>query len=198
MTEANMKSASGAILVCGLLLSVCQARAGPGPTIQPTPLEAFAGLPTTHVEWSSESGHLDSAEAHLAITAPVLQDTAQPPDRMRGIRIDLRCRDRKDQIYLGEETLPAYIDALADITRFANLPAARINRGGTQLLGTRVFWYGDKVPRVHVLTAADYVSPHSAGLIIWTFRPAAFRFPHENASQLSAIFEKAMDQLKRQ
>jgi len=77
-------------LVCGattfgwLLLSVWQTHVGMA--LQPTPLEAFAGLPATHVAWSQEVGRLDTTEAHAVVTALILEDTAQPPDRMRGIR----------------------------------------------------------------------------------------------------------------
>jgi len=69
-------------------------------SLQPTPLEAFAELPATHVAWSKEVGRIESGEAHAVITALVLEDTAQPPDRMRGIRIELSSRDSKDQFSL--------------------------------------------------------------------------------------------------
>jgi len=86
------------------------------PSLQPTPLEAFAGLPATHVAWSKEVGRLDSREAQAVITALVLEDTAQPPDRMRGVRIELSSRDSRDEIFLGEETLSIYKRALDEIT----------------------------------------------------------------------------------
>lgn len=55
----------------------------------------------------------------MVITALVVEDTAQPPDRMRGIRIDLSDGNGKDQVYLGEETLPAFKKAMEDISRDA-------------------------------------------------------------------------------
>ena len=102
-----MKSALGVIACVVLLSRIAQGQANPSPALQPTPLEAFASLPATHVAWSREVGRLDSTEAHAIVTALTLEDTAQPPDRMSGVRLDLSTENARDQVYLGEETLGA-------------------------------------------------------------------------------------------
>lgn len=172
-------------------------------SLQPTPLEAFAHLPATRVAWSNEVGRINSKEDRAVIMAVVLEDTAQPPDRMRGIRIDLSGGDLKDEVYLGEETLVPFKNALNEISReaarerSANTGRDGVTTGGTALLGARLFWYGDKIPRVHTLNAAYYFGPDSSGLILSAFKHGGFRFPDRDPAQLSAAIVRALDQLKK-
>jgi hypothetical protein len=172
------------------------------PSLQPTALEAFAELPATRVAWSHEVARIESSEAHAVVTALILEDTAQPPDRMRGVRIDLLSADSKDEVYLDEETLSVYKNALDEIameaTRQRNEGPARDNLtpDGTNYVGAEVFRYADKVPRVHHLTAAHYFGPDSSGLYVHAFKGIGFRFPNQDASQLSLALASAMKELK--
>jgi hypothetical protein len=171
-------------------------------SLQPTPVEAFAGLPATHTAWSKEVGRIESGEAQAVITALVLEDTAQPPDRMRGVRIELSSRDSKDAIFLGEETLSIYKRALDEITteairqRSEGTARDSVTTDGTSYVGAGVFWYADKVPRVHALNAAHYFGPDSSGLYLSAFKGVGFRFPDQQASQLSLVMARAMSELK--
>jgi len=191
-----MKSLAVAIILCGILLGAIEPKVRSSPDLQPTPLEAFAQLPTTKVVWSREVGRLESTDAHAVLTAIVLEDPAQPPDRMRGLRIGLRNQKSDDQIYLGEETLPAYRDALDEISRFQRSPQPNTPPGGTQYFGARLFWYGNNTPYVHALDVADYVAPRSSGLSLSAFRQEEFRFPGQEAAQLSQEISEAITQLK--
>jgi hypothetical protein len=103
-----MKFAGTLIVLLAFLPVAGQAQINTAPAPRPTPLEAFAKQSTSRVAWSSEAGRIDSKEGHAVITALVVEDRAQPPDRLRGVRIDLADQDGKDQVYLGEETLPAF------------------------------------------------------------------------------------------
>jgi hypothetical protein len=113
-------------------------------------MKAFSQLPATCVAWSHEVARIESSEAHAVVTALILEDTAQPPDRMRGVRIDLLSADSKDEVYLDEETLSVYKNALDEIameaTRQWNEGTARDNltSDGTSYVGAEVFWYGIK------------------------------------------------------
>src|SRR5438445_10319647 len=111
-----MKSIASAFAFCFLFLSVGVAQVSPVPSLQPTPLEAFAHQPATHVTWSKQVGSVDSREAHAVVTVLVIEDTAQPPDRMRGIRIDFSSPESSDAVYLGEDTLGAYKISLDEIS----------------------------------------------------------------------------------
>jgi hypothetical protein len=196
-----MKSIVSAIAFCCLFLSVGSAQVNPAPPLQPTPLESFAHQPTTHVAWSKQVGSFDSREAYAVITVLVLEDTAQPRDRMRGIRVDFSSSESSDTVFLGEETLGVYKSALDEIAR--NIPGFRnsarddLAPGGTSYLGACVFWYGDKTPRVHTLSAAYYFAPDSEGLSLSTFK-GTFRLPEQDPSRLSAAIAAAIDQLKNQ
>jgi hypothetical protein len=64
-------------------------------------------------------GRIDSAEAHAIATALTLENTAQPPDRTSGVRLDLSARNFPDEVSLGEDTLAAYKNALDEISTSA-------------------------------------------------------------------------------
>jgi hypothetical protein len=197
-----MKFIASVIAFCCLFLIVSPAQVNPASSLQPTPLEAFAHQPATHVAWSKEVGRLDSRDAHAVVSVLILEDTAQPPDRMRGIRIELSDLNSKDEVYLGEETLGVYKSALDEISR--NLPgfrkSARDNLvpGGISYLGACLFRYVDKLPRVHTLSAAYYFAPDSEGLYLSTFKNGGFRFADQDPLRLSAAIAAAIDQLKNQ
>jgi len=194
-----MKSIVSAIAFCCLSLGVALAQVDAPLSLQPTPLEAFAHQPTTHVTWSKQVGSLDSREAHAVITALVLEDAAQPPDRLRGVRINFSSPDSIDEVYLGEETLGMYKSALDEISR--TIPGSRkgarenLAPGGTSCLGACVF-RSDKPPRVHTLSAAYCFAPDSEGLSVSTFKQALFRFPDQGPSRLSAAIALAIDELR--
>ena len=167
---------------------------------QPTLLEAFAKQPASRIAWSSEAGRMDSNRGHAVITAVVVEDNAQPPDRLRGVRIDLSDQDGKDQVYLGEETLPAFKKAFDEISRSATHGCEWNSSGSCAsnvFVGAALFWYGDKVPNVHTLTAAHYFNQGSTGVVVYTIGVGTFWFPDQDASQLSAALARAMDQLKQ-
>jgi len=100
-----LKSIVSPIAFCCLFLSVGPAQVNPAHSLQPTPLEAFAHQPATHVTWSKQVGSVDSREAHAVVTVLVIEDTAQPPDRMRGIRIDFPAQNPAMQCTSGKKRL---------------------------------------------------------------------------------------------
>jgi hypothetical protein len=196
-----MKFTGTLIVLLAFLPVAGQAQAVAAPAPQPTPLEAFAKHPASRVAWSGEAGRVDSKEGHAVITALVVEDRAQRPDRLRGVRIDLADQDGKDQVYLGEETLPAFKKAFDEISQSAARGCSWNAGGGscppTLIVGAALFWYGDAVPNVHTLTAGHYFQQGSTGLILQTIGVGRFWFPNQDASLLSAAFARAMDQLKR-
>src|SRR5689334_23244203 len=157
---------AGTLIIILSFLPVAGYAQGNAASLHPTPLEAFAKQTSSRVAWSSEVGRIDSKEGHAVITALVVEDTAQPPDRLRGIRIDLADQDGKDQVYLGEETLGAFKDATDQISRDA-ARGCSWNSGGAcssnLFVGAALFWYADRTPRVHTLTAAHYFMQGSSG-----------------------------------
>ena len=130
------------------------------------------------------------------ITALEVEDTAQPPDRLRGIRIDLSDQDGKDQVYLGEETLGTLRDAMDQISRDAPNGCFRSSNGSC-FVGSCLFRYADGIPSVHTLSAAHYFQQGSSGLVLDTLGVGRFWFPDQDAAQLAAAFARAIDQLKQ-
>jgi hypothetical protein len=137
----------------------------------------------------------------VIITALTLEDTVQPLDRMRGVRVDLSTGSIHDQVYLGEETLSVYKNALDQIStesaheRSQGTACDQLTPDGTSYLGAEVFCYR-KPPGVHTLDAAYYFAPDSTGLYLSAFKPIGFRFPDQDPSELSAAIAAAMDQLR--
>jgi hypothetical protein len=195
-----MKFVLGVITCLVILLGIGQSQVNPPSSLQPTPLEWFARQPATHVAWSDEVGRLDSADAHAVVTAIVLEDTAQPPDRLRGIRIVLANKSTKDELYLDEETLGVYKKALNEISHGApqarNMYAKTVTLEGVSYFGAEVFWYGDRVARVRALDAAYYFTSDSSGLVLHAGKDSEFRFPSLDPLQLASAIERAAEQLK--
>jgi len=195
-----MKSFLSVVTCVVFFLSIGQSQVNPPPSLQPTPLEWFARQSATHVAWSDEVGRLDSTDAHAVVTAIILEDTAQPPDRLRGIRIDLANQSTKDAVYLDEETLGVYKKALNEISHGApqarNMYAKTVIPGGVGYFGAEVFWYQSRVASVRALDAAYYFTSDSSGLALNAGKNAEFRFPNQDPLQLAASIERATDQLK--
>jgi hypothetical protein len=195
-----MKPIASAVVLCFLFVIVGQAQTKPAPSPQPTPLEAFARQPATYIAWSKEVGRFDSSEAHAIVTALILEDKAQRPHQMRGVRIDLSSQHSEDEVYLGEETLGTYKSALDEISR--NIPESRNSArdglvpGGSSYLGSCLFRNPNNTPGVHVLNATYYFAPHSEGVSLSALKEAEFRFPNQAPSQFSAAIALAIDQLK--
>ena len=196
-----MKFTGTLIVLLAFLPVAGQAQINATPAPQPTPLEAFAKQPESRIVWSSEVCRINSKEGHAVITAMVVEDRAQPPDQLRGVRIDLSDQDGKDQVYLGEETLPAFKKAFDEIRQSAARGCSWNSGEGicppTLIVGAALFWYGDAVPNVHTLTAGHYFQRGSTGLLLSTIGVGRFWFPGQDASQLSAGFARAIDQLKQ-
>jgi hypothetical protein len=82
-----MKPIASAVALCFLFVIVGQAQTKPAPSLQPTPLEAFARQPATHIAWSKEIGRFDSSEAHAVVTALILEDTAHFAPHSEGVSL---------------------------------------------------------------------------------------------------------------
>jgi hypothetical protein len=190
-----MRSVATAVTLCGLLLNVGLAQVKPKPSLQPTRLEAFAGLPTAHITWSKEVGRLEHPEARAVVTALVVENPQQPPYRRRGIRIELSNKMAKDQVYIEDTELAAVNKALdkiaSEIEQFQNEPRSSplMYLGSCELR--------QPYPTVHSLDAAYYIARDSSGLSLSAFKAQEFRFPGFSPSQLAAAIASAMDEFKQ-
>jgi len=188
-----MRTATVATLF-GLFFNIGLAQVNPTPSLQPTPLEAFAGQPSAQVTWSKEVGRIESAEARVVVTALVVEDAVQPPHRMRGIRIELTNQNATDQVYLDEAKLEAMKKALEEIE--SGIEGFRNERGDGPLRYLGACELRQSRPTVHTLSAAYYIAPDSSGLSLSAFKGQQFRFPNHRPSELAEAIGRVMDGLK--
>src|SRR5215216_4771059 len=170
--EVRMRSAAVATL-CGLFFTMGLAQVNPTPSLQPTPLEAFAGQPTAQVTWFKEVGRIESAEARVVVIALIVEDAARVPHRLRGIRIELTNQNARDQVYLDEAKLEAVKKALEEIER--GIESFRNEGGDAPLRYLGACELRQPRPTVHTLSAAYYIAPDSSGLSMSAFKGQEFR-----------------------
>jgi hypothetical protein len=72
-----------------LSLYIAFAQENHAASLQPAPLEAFAGRSAAQVTWSKVVGGLESQDARATVTAILVEDKTSKPGVRRGIRIDL-------------------------------------------------------------------------------------------------------------
>jgi hypothetical protein len=194
--EFYMRSPAAVAIICGLLFDIALANTGQTTSLKPTILEAFASQPTARISWSKEAGRIDSAEASAVIIALIVEDEAQPPHRMRGVRIDLANRDATDQVYIEESKIETIKKALEKIERGIDL--FRTERSSTPLryFGAEEFW--NPGANVHTLNAAYYIAPDSSGLSLSAYRKQQFRFRGHYPSEVAVALGRAMEELKQQ
>jgi hypothetical protein len=194
--EFYMRSPAAVAIICGLLFDIALVNASQTASLKPTILEAFASQPTARVTWSKEAGRIDSTEAGAAVIALIVEDDAQPPHRMRGVRIDLTNRDATDQVYIEESKVETIKKALEKIERGIDLFRTERSRTPLRYFGAEEFWQPDA--KVHTLNAAYYIAPDSSGLSLSAYRKQQFRFPGHYPSELAAALGRAMEELKQQ
>jgi len=194
--EFSMRALATLALISGLLASAAIAQTTQRPALQPTRLEAFATQPAARVIWSKEVGQINSSEARVIVTALIVEDETSPPNRMRGIRIDLANQKATDQVYIEEAKLEAIKKAIDEIA--GRIESARRERSNTPLryYGAAEFWRPGE--RVHTLNAAFYIAPDSSGLSLSAYNGQEFRFPNHSPSELAALIYRAIGELKQQ
>jgi hypothetical protein len=190
-----MRSAAAVAALCGFLLNIGLAQVKPTPSLQPTPLEVFAARPTAQIKWSEAVGHIDSGETRVIVTALIIENSVEPPHRMRGIRIDLANQNARDQVYVEEGKLEALKNALHEIESGIESFRKEPESSPYRYLGAAEFWHPNVM--VHTLNAAYYIAPHSSGLSLSAYKGHEFRFPDHRPSELAKAISQAMNELKQ-
>lgn len=189
-----MRSVVLAVTLCGLICNLGFAQVKPTSSLQPTPLEAFAGRPTAHVTWSEQVGRIESTDVRAVITAVVIEDPANSPHRMRGVRIDLENAAASDQLYLEESKLAAVKSALDEIA--SGIKEHRKDQDPTpyRYYGAAEFWRPNEL--VHTLNAAYYIAPDSSGLSLSARKKQEFKFPDHSPAELAEAIGRAIATLQ--
>ena len=164
--------------------------------LEPTKFELFAKRSSAKVKWSKKIGTIDEGDSHALITALDVEDSAQSPYTMRGIRIDLSNQTTKDEIYLDESHLEGVKNALLEIE--SGVDAFRKEPSPTPIRywGAAEFWR--PYERIHTLNAAYFIRPESSGLSLSAHKAEEFRFPNHRPRELADLFIRAIQALKHQ
>jgi len=185
-------------LTCICFLGLVAAATGRSLPLDPSPLEAFARQASTRIVRSDEITRLDTTKGHVVITAIVLENSAQPPDQMRGVRISLSQAGANDQVYVGESILPELRDALNEIAEGLQSERKKPTcESAACYIGSCRFRRLDGgLPQVHSLSAAYYIEPHSSGLSLSSVR-REFKFPDVEPIYFSRAIARAIRILKQ-
>jgi hypothetical protein len=159
---------------------------------EPSPMEAFAANSGVHEAWSGEVARLRDSDTVVVITALVLQDSGQPGQKMRGVRIDLSGLAGNDRIYLDETAVQRTESALDKIA------TALVHFGGPPggCEGAAEFWplYNWAWNKYHELNAEVCGS----GLVLsGRGRRQTFGLATESAASFARVLAAATEQLKQ-
>jgi hypothetical protein len=159
---------------------------------EPSPMEAFAQAPGTQTTWSTAIGSLDRSDVHAKVTALELANSATPPKRMRGVKIDLQNLDGADHIYLDEEAIARTIKALGDVSQGMPFGSGRGCHGAAAFTD-KYDWPWNKY---HELNAQECNFPEESTLwLMGRHKPATYLFPGETPEHLTKLLNQSVDQI---
>jgi hypothetical protein len=194
-----MEFTVGAVVCVSLAVTIGQAQTSTQDVSEPSPMEAFAQRPGVHTAWSSEIGRLENGDAddgaRAAITALVVENSAAPAERMRGVRVDLVNKVASDRIYLDEEAAKRTKSALESIAE----GVARRPLSNNGCFGAKEFWplYDWPWNKYHELNAEVCNTPAGYGLTLsGRHKPGSFLLLQQGPERLAALLGTALDQLK--
>jgi hypothetical protein len=164
-------------------------------TVAPTAFERFATHPDSVVVASREVGSLRSVDSTVTVTVLVVAMRADPSQRMRGARFELRNNGGIEQIYLDDRQFTK-LESDVGLMELGDAAAAR--RGertarGNSVTGTEACWMPNPMQRI--LCPELQRASTWTGLRLWTFGGATFDFREGNVADLRELVERAVTEL---
>lgn len=174
------------------LLSIVAAIAAPAfgqdCEVEPTVFESFVSKPSVVVEFTQSIGTLGSTDAMAEVIALVAHDTAQPGERMRGVRLTMGNNAALEQVYLDAGELAAAKSELAEIE--AGVAELESEAGAPyRVQGTARCWRPERPMRI--LCPSYHGSPDGMGLGLGVLGGSGFSFPGKRPSDLAALIDQA-------
>jgi hypothetical protein len=160
----------------------------------PSSFATFAQQPQARVIWSAEVGRLESRDSHAFVTALMVENSSQPSERMRGVRIDFSWSDKESTIYVGESLLQQekniFDELTVDVARGGVFPGS----SGLGFIGSCEFRDN---PGLYPLVA-DFNSsgPDAPALGIMVGPKEQILFRELMPSHLSRVLGDAINELK--
>lgn len=156
--------------------------------VKPTGFESFVGRASVILEIDEPVGSIMSADAKLEVAVLVAADTANPPDRQRGLRLRFENNAGQDQVYLDEAQVAAAIEDLAGIEE--GIPELKSGTDAPyRVQGTGSCWRPARPMRI--LCPSYGVGPDGSGLSLSAYGGNGFAFPGHRPSELALLLKKA-------
>lgn len=156
--------------------------------VEPTGFESFVTRVSVILEIDEPVGSIVSADAKLEVAALVAADTANPPDRQRGVRLRFENNAGLDQLYLDEAQVAAAIEDLALIED--GIPELKAGTGALwRVQGTGSCWRPARPMRI--LCPSYNVGPEGSGLSLSAYGGNSFAYPGHRPSELAQLLKKA-------
>lgn len=194
-----MQVAYRTIALLGLVLNIGFSQVRPETVSRLEALERFSKSPTARVTWSKEVGRINSSEAQAVVTALIVEDSAQTPRQMRGVRLDLTSGGSKDQVYADEDLLTRVKKALDEVTNVMGLFFGDMSRGwpsgNSSCYGSCEFLQEFR-EGAHILHASQCVGDRFSGLAVSTGK-MGFHFPNQDPSAFAAAIGRAKEELNQ-
>jgi hypothetical protein len=163
----------------------------------PTRLEALAADPQVINVVDRDVGGLDSADAFVSVAVVSLEDRARSPNRMHGVRFELRNSTGVDHVYLDESQLKLLRTEVELIDKTWPQTQRQSGRaltpGGTLMQGTTSCWMPH--PALRILCPAYRAGPDWSGLTLRAYGGPPFAFPNRRASDLLELVDRALSEL---
>ena len=159
--------------------------------LQPTPLEAFAKQPTSHIVWSQETAVFSSGNSRAVITAIKVERKASPSKQMCGIRVTLSSSEAKSEVYLDDYGLKPFLSDLSSLQK--DLPELTKELGDRHGIATVRAAYDVGIE--HTLNAGYCFDDGTGRLCMNTTDSPYFYFPNQTPEHLIEAIRNAMQDL---
>lgn len=180
------------VLIAVIVTTVSGIALGQERVVEPTEFESFVARSSVVFEIDEPVGTIVSVDARLEVAALVAADTANPPDRQRGLRLRFENNAGQDRLYLDEAQIAAAIEDLADIED--GVSELEAGTGAPwRVQGTASCWMPARPMRI--LCPSYGVGPEGSGLWLGADGGSRFGFPGHRPSELALLLKKAAARL---
>jgi hypothetical protein len=180
------------IFITMMLASVSGIAVAEERVVEPTAFESFVARPSVVVELDEPVGSIASTDANLEVAVLVATDTANPPERRRGLRLRLESNAGQDHLYLDEAEVAAAIEDLAGIEDGITELKAQTS-APWRVQGTARCWMPARPLRV--LCPSYAAGPDGSGLWLSAYGGTGFSFPGYLPAELARLLKKAASAL---
>lgn len=186
-----MKNLSRALAV--IIVAVAQiVSAQDRPSPEPTALESFLARPTVVRDIAEVVGGFESADASVTVAAIVASDSANPGERMTGLRFDLKDKAGTERVYVDVTQLAQLREDLAGIE--GGIPELESGGAPVRVQGTGACWMPPRPLRI--LCPSYRVGPDGRGMQLAAYGGRTFSYPEKRPAMLAALVERTLARLQ--